>query len=129
MNGTSSLRAYKMNIAMYGREGENVDDVLLPANHCVLEKIGYDAEKRPLFTMKITDGCRKVSQLGYVVPVGTEPAYPNGSAEVETPMCDACQACMNEGIMTLDENGEQTGDENGMQSQGHGCGADMCWCH
>lgn len=112
----SSLRAYKMNVAMYVTEDDNVDDVVLPANHCVLTKIGYDEDKKPLYTMRISDGCRKISEIGYVVPVGTEPAYALGSSEVEAPTCGNCVP------KGSTYNGEVVEQETCT------CGADMCWC-
>lgn len=67
------------------RNGDVDDEYILSCGDIVLLKVGYDENKKPLYNFLVGDGSRPIKDLGYIVPVGTKPAF--GLNEVEDPMC------------------------------------------
>ena len=109
----SLTRVYNFSPSMFVKPEDTLPGFIPTCQQVVLKKIGFDAEKRPLYNLLIGDGCRTMDALGYVVPVGTEVAFELGSKEVKEPKC-AC--CGKDGVMSADnEDGEG------------GCKGECCW--
>lgn len=107
--GKCVVREYKMGMFSYYADGADLSGIIPDSNHIIIEKIGYDENKRPLYTMKVTDGKRPITELGYIVPPDTVPAY--GLEQCDEPECTKMVS---------------TTDEDGVVTQCN-CGSDFCW--